>query len=393
METPEAREIGETSESETPEAPEMPGTTGVPMLPPMDYVLSAPVAQDGMAGTPDAVRSPDAGGAPGTGPGLGDGRLPNPRPQPPEPAAAVPARPRTSSGASLAQGESPAEEDGPPPLEYIAPMPAAPVRREPPQGTMAGPSSSTSRPATPRRRGARGRHERLAPAKGRSAPGRWRAVVITGVSVLAVAVAALVLTDKGGTDPAPLSDSARAAGPPAAAPDVSSGPSGGVSPTPSGSASPRSPGAVTTESGSHSSAISPSAPASTGPPQRRRPPTGGGAQSGATTKARANLQAFIRGMGHGDASVCDKYATASWATRTYGSMDMCRKDAWNVDEWYRPQEVQAMRTTSVVGSAASGGNVTIAFSDLRWSSGHMTAETVQTRFVLGLVDGTYKIIN
>jgi hypothetical protein len=122
-----------------------------------------------------------------------------------------------------------------------------------------------------------------------------------------------------------------------------------------------------------------------GPAARR-----GGAA--ATIQARTVLQAFIRGIGNGDPTVCDRFITVSYAGRAYGSMDMCRKDAVNVRERYRAHEVQAMRTTSVPRGSGSNGAVTVRFADLAWTSGHMTAETLRTQFVLRKMGDGWKIV-
>jgi hypothetical protein len=70
----------------------------------------------------------------------------------------------------------------------------------------------------------------------------------------------------------------------------------------------------------------------------------------------------------------------------------CRDRVAHVTRYNRPDEVQALRTTTVVGGTREGDTVVVRFSDLRWTSGRMTADTTQAQHRLGIVDGIWKII-
>jgi hypothetical protein len=111
-----------------------------------------------------------------------------------------------------------------------------------------------------------------------------------------------------------------------------------------------------------------------------------------TTAARSTMQAWLRGLGYGDTSICYRYATEDFVEREFGSMDRCRRHVDDVEDHNRRDEVRALRTTTVVGATVENGTVVVRFSDLRWSSGYMTAETTQERHRLGLVDGDWKIL-
>jgi hypothetical protein len=192
-------------------------------------------------------------------------------------------------------------------------------------------------------------------------------VVVAVVSFAAgAALTALVLWDDG---PArtPVGAASRQAG-------RDAGPASGTSPKATSHAS--------TSGTGQPGAVNPSGPAA----------RQGRTSAGTTIQARTVLRAFIRGIGNGDPTVCDRFITASYAARAYGSVDMCRKDVVHVTERYRPLEVQAMRTISVPRGFGSNGAVTVRFADLVWTRGHMTAETVQKRFVLRNTGGGWKIV-
>ncbi|MBC6457325.1 hypothetical protein [Actinomadura sp. HBU206391] len=122
------------------------------------------------------------------------------------------------------------------------------------------------------------------------------------------------------------------------------------------------------------------------------PGSGSAPEVGDTSGARAVMQAWLRGLGNGDTSICARYASEDFADRAFGSMDRCRYHVAHVDDYNRRDEVRALRTTTVVGGTFQNGTVVVRFSDLRWSSGYMTADTTQEQHRLGVVNGDWKIL-
>jgi hypothetical protein len=108
--------------------------------------------------------------------------------------------------------------------------------------------------------------------------------------------------------------------------------------------------------------------------------------------ARAVLQAYLRGLGNANPSVCDRYVTPEFANRTFGSMAKCRYYAAHISDMSKPEEVQALRTTVVTRATRKNGRAVVDFSDLRWTKGRMTAQTTQQQHWLGIVGGAWKII-
>jgi hypothetical protein len=112
-----------------------------------------------------------------------------------------------------------------------------------------------------------------------------------------------------------------------------------------------------------------------------------------TASARSALQAFIRGFGNGDPTVCDRYGTDLFADGAFGSMEKCRAEVRNITERYTPENVRAMRTMRVPKGTLENGHVVVHFSDLRWTSGYVTSAIMEERFELALVDGEWRLIH
>ncbi|GAA2108107.1 hypothetical protein GCM10009780_61750 [Actinomadura alba] len=167
----------------------------------------------------------------------------------------------------------------------------------------------------------------------------------------------------------------------------------------SGSLRPETPGSTPSPDKSGPGSDSGRAPApgsDARPDDDPDPGTGRGSETGSlagdTAEARSTMQAWFRGLGNGDTSICYRYATADFVNRSFGSMNRCRRHVAHVEYYNRRDEVRALRTTTVVGGTLENGTVVVRFSDLRWSSGHMTADTTGEQHRLGIVNGDWKII-
>ncbi|GAA2595868.1 hypothetical protein SMC26_37405 [Actinomadura fulvescens] len=127
----------------------------------------------------------------------------------------------------------------------------------------------------------------------------------------------------------------------------------------------------------------PAGPATPAPSTAKPAKTTAKAPGTGLAGARSTLQAWLRALGRGDASACDRYVTKAFAESRFGSMAKCRWHAKNITKYNSAKEVQALKTAVVRGGTVEAdGRVWVDFTDLAWTSGHMTARTTERKHIL-----------
>jgi hypothetical protein len=108
--------------------------------------------------------------------------------------------------------------------------------------------------------------------------------------------------------------------------------------------------------------------------------------------ARRALQVFLRRSTVGNTSACGYVASKSEFERKVLNGD-CPKGVKDMPHFIRPAERRALVTVKVAGGTLDAdGEVSIPFTDLSWSDGNMTVQTVQTVFVMRETDGVWRIV-
>ncbi|KAB2341905.1 hypothetical protein [Actinomadura rudentiformis] len=108
--------------------------------------------------------------------------------------------------------------------------------------------------------------------------------------------------------------------------------------------------------------------------------------------ARAALQAFLRGQGAGEMSVCRYVVPGSSFEKGGALRGNCLDGIRYSPHTLKPLEREALRSISVSGGKLVGNEATIPFSGLKWEVGDLVVSSVQSKFVLRWQDGIWKII-
>ncbi|GAA2403934.1 hypothetical protein GCM10010191_09480 [Actinomadura vinacea] len=109
--------------------------------------------------------------------------------------------------------------------------------------------------------------------------------------------------------------------------------------------------------------------------------------------ARAALKGFLQGQAAGDSSVCRYVVKDSDFVNSPALKGDCRKGVKNTPHFLRPKERQALGQVMVTGGKITDGEAVLPFSGLRWTDGHLTESSLQSKFVLRRdAEGMWQII-